>query len=328
MRFDGAPGAHHAFVHQLSRTIETQMAPETVANAVPRFAEVPEAENHEPGGSLDLEFRRDSASGRTILFRCARTPPLQVVRGFEREDGSVLAHLHNVSGGVLGGDRLFLRARVGRGAEAQLTTTGSTRIYRPRANARSAIQINEIFVDDGGLIEYAPDSIIPFAGARFSQRTVIQLAHGAGLFWWEIVAPGRHARGELFQYKRLELMTEVATAGRRIAAERIRIEPARADPRSVGRLADYPYLASFYICRVGVETGLWKASEEHLRQLSATVTRPGEIVWGISRLVADGLLVRCLARHGRDAHSGLQAFWREAKLLLYGREPIPPRKIN
>ena len=38
--------------------------------------------------------------------------------------------------------------------------------------------------------------------------------------------------------------------------------------------------------------------------------------------------LRGLARHGRDVQTGLHAMWRAAKMLLYGREAIPPRKVN
>jgi hypothetical protein len=38
--------------------------------------------------------------------------------------------------------------------------------------------------------------------------------------------------------------------------------------------------------------------------------------------------VRCLARHGRDVLPGLHALWSVSKLLLFGREAVPPRKVN
>ncbi|HVB35523.1 MAG TPA: urease accessory protein UreD [Patescibacteria group bacterium] len=304
------------------------MALEVLANTLPRGVTASEPERSRLNGSLDLDFRRGSASGRTALVRSSQIPPLRVVRAFAQEDGAALAHLHNVSGGVLGGDRLVLRAQVGPGACVQITTTGATRIYRPRSDAPVALQINQIVVDEDGLLEYVPDPIIPFAGARFSQRTTIQLAEGAGLFWWEILAPGREACGEIFEYERVELITDVFAAGRRIAAERLRLEPGSGDLGSLARLGDYRYLASFYICRAGLGASAWLAAEEHLREVARGITRPRETVWGISALTADGLAARCLARRGRDAISGLRAIWEAAKLLLYGRQAIPPRKVN
>lgn len=279
-------------------------------------------------GLLDLDFRSDPVSGRTALVRSLQIPPLRVVRAFHREDGSALAHLHNVSGGVLGGDCLVLRAKVEREANAQLTTTGATRIYRPRPGSPPALQLNEIFVAQDALLEYVPDVVIPFAGARFLQRTTIHLADRAGLIWWEILAPGREASGEVLQYERVELSTNVLAAGRPIAAERMRLEPASRHSQSLGRLGEYRYLASFYICRVGLAARAWLVAEQQLRELARAITRLHETVWAISTLPADGLVVRCLALRGRDAVSGLRTIWQAAKLLVWNRPAILPRKVS
>ena len=278
--------------------------------------------------SLELDFEFDCTSGRTVLAASRQQAPLQVVRAFALEDGSALAHLHNVSGGLLGGDRLELRARVGAGASAQLTTTGATRIYRARERAPDAMQQNQISVDQNALLEYVPDPIIPYAGSRFCQQTTIKLAPGAGLFWWEILAPGREARGELFPYDRMELKMDIWTPNGLIAAERVRLEPRVHAVSSLARLGDYRYWATFYICRVGADRKVWAAAEQRLREVAANVPLAGETRWGVSTLAADGMMVHCLARQGRWVLAGLREIWSAAKSLLYGREAIPPRKVN
>src|SRR5208282_5125583 len=175
-----------------------------------------ESAGHSPvrvAASLRLEFEQDDATGRTILAASHQDPPLRVVRAFSLSDGAALAHLHNVSGGLLGGDHLALDVRAGSGARVQLTTTGATRIYHPRREAAATAQRTEITIGENALLEYVPDSIIPFAGARYRQRTSIYLAQGAGLFWWEILAPGREARGELFEYECVEIRTDLTAMG-------------------------------------------------------------------------------------------------------------------
>jgi urease accessory protein len=278
--------------------------------------------------SLALDFVRDAETGRTVLSASVQEPPLRVVRAFALGDGSALAHLHNVSGGLLGGDRLSLTVNVGAGAGVQLTTTGATRIYRPRKHAVPATQTNAIRVGENALLEYLPDAMIPFAGARFAQRTRIDLAQGAGLFLWEMTAPGREAHGEAFAYERIEMRTEVAANGRLIAAENIRLDPHTAPQRSIARLGEYRYWATFYICRVGLDPAAWLATEDRLREAALELNRPGQSLWGISALVADGLIVRGLAVRGRDAFTGLHALWNAAKLRLYGRAAVAPRKVH
>jgi urease accessory protein len=278
--------------------------------------------------SLALHFAVDATTGRTVLSASVQEPPLRVVRAFALDDGSALAHLHNVSGGLLGGDHLSLAVNVGAGASVQLTTTGGTRIYRPRKNAPPTTQTNDIRVGENALLEYVPDAIIPYAGARFAQRTRIDLAAGAGLFWWEVIAPGREASGEMFAYESIEMRTDVTANGRLIAAENIRLEPRGRALRSIARLGAYRYWATFYICRVGLEAPAWLAAEEHLREAAGDLQRPGEMLWGVSTLPADGLIVRGLAVRGRDALGGLHALWNAAKLRLYGRAAVPPRKVH
>lgn len=278
--------------------------------------------------SMRLDFSRDCTTGNTVLGESFQESPLKVVRAFCLEDGTALAHLHNVSGGLLGGDHLSLQVKLGAGTSVQLTTTSATRLYRQRQEFSSTTQGTEVTVGEDALLEFLPDAIIPFAGADFLQRTDIALADGAGLFWWEILAPGREACGELFEYKQFEMRTRVAALGRVIAVENICLRPDSEDISSLARLGPYRYAATFYVCRVGLKQSVWRNFEERLRELTARMTRRQEILWGVSTLVAHGLTVRCLALCGREVLPGLQSIWREAKLQLYGREAIPPRKVN
>ncbi len=278
--------------------------------------------------SLELVFRFDESTQSTILASSRQDPPLKVVRAFPLTDGAALAHLHNVSGGLLGGDSLSLSVDVGARAAVQLTTTGATRVYRPRRESAPTVQSTEISVGENALLEYVPDAIIPFASVRFEQRTKIHLAPGAGLFWWEILAPGREARGEIFQYESVEMRADIAAAGRPIATEHVRLNPHHGALTSLARLGPFRYWATCYICRVGLDPAAWLALEQELREVARERSRPNEALWGISTLVAHGLAVRCLAVHGRDVLPGLHAIWRAAKWRLYRREAVPPRKVH
>jgi urease accessory protein len=278
--------------------------------------------------SLTLDFARDELAGHTVLAASRQEPPLKVVRAFAVQDGAALAHLHNVSGGLLGGDRLALRVNVGAGARVQLTTTGATRIYRPRREALPATQSNEFTLHEDALLEYVPDAIIPYAGACFSQTTAIHLAPGAGIFWWEILAPGREARGESFAYDSVEMKADIGTRGQAIASERVRIVPRKRSTRSFGRLGPYRTWATFCIAQVGRSAAEWLALEHELCKQALPLTQHGETLWAVSALPAHGVMVRCVAVHGRHVLPGLQALWQMAKRRLYCCDAVPPRKAN
>jgi urease accessory protein len=278
--------------------------------------------------SLTLDFAHDEFAGHTVLAASRQEPPLKVVRAFTVQDGAALAHLHNVSGGLLGGDHLALKVNVGARAQVQLTSTGATRIYRPRHEALPATQSNEFTVNEGALLEYVPDAIIPYAGARFSQTTTIHLAQGAGIFWWEILAPGREARGESFAYDSVEMKADVIGLGQPIASERARIEPHKRSTQSFGRLGPYRTWATFCIARMGPSVADWLALEHELREQALPLTQHGEALWAISALPAHGVMVRCVAVHGRHVLPGVQTLWQTAKRRLYGRDAVLPRKVN
>lgn len=185
---------------------------------------------------------------------------------FPGPEGEALVHLHNLSGGVLGGDRLELEVRVGPGARAQLTTTGATRVYRRGAGAGEAVQLNRLRVEQDGLLEYLPDPLIPYRGASYRQSTGIELAPGGGLFWWETLTPGREAHGERFDFERVVLETEIRSGQDRvpIARERAVLEPSRRSLTSPARMGLYGYLVTFYICRAGDPAGAWLSLEQEL----------------------------------------------------------------
>jgi urease accessory protein len=253
--------------------------------------------------------------------------PLKVVRAFPIPDGGALVHLHNVSGGVLGGDQLTLDVEVGSQAYAQLTSTSATRLYQCRPGMPASTQTSNIRIAQDGLLEYLPDPIIPFAGSQYIQHTRIELATGAGLFWWETLAPGRTARDEIFAYTLLQLSLEISAEGRSIAIERLKLEPAKQQLSSSVRFGSYRYCGSFYICKAGVDSATWLRLEQDLSTIAQRLSIPGVISWGVSSLVAHGLVVRVLSFGGRDISAGLLTLWHQAKIALYGCETHPPRKI-
>jgi urease accessory protein len=278
-------------------------------------------------GKLQLAFRRaeHSTADHTVLEVREQTPPLRVIRAFKTDGGAALVHMHNVSGGILGGDHLELDLRVGEGARAQLTTTSATRIYRRREHAAPAMQINHVRVEQGGVLEMLPDPLIPFAGSAYEQHTRIDLAHDAGLFWWEVIAPGREASGEVFAYDSLLLRTRITANSKPIVIENANLIPSAFPPASTVQFGVFRYLATFYVCRVGVPAAEWLRLESELTALD--LNKPGDTLWGVSTLASDGLVIRALSRAGRSIAPGLLALWRAAKWALYREGVTPPRKI-
>lgn len=237
-------------------------------------------------------------------------------------------HLNNLSGGVLAGDRLRLDVEVDPGEIAQITTTGATRLYRHRPRAVDSEHHAVISVGKDALLEYLPDAAIPYAGSRHTQRTEIELASGAALFWWEVLAPGRQAAGERFAFERLCVESEVRTGTRLVVRERFLLDPAARPLAVTARMHKYLHVASFYACHEGRPPAFWRALESRLNELARERTQSGEVVWGATMLASDGVMVRGLSVSSRWIHHALIEFWRQARLAVTGQEANPPRKIS
>jgi len=261
------------------------------------------------------------------MYVDAQQPPWRVVRAFAQDNGSALVHLHNVSGGVLSGDRLTLNIDVAPAGAAQVTTTGATRLYRHREGLADSEQHVTIHVAEGALLEYLPDALIPFAGSRHLQRTSVTLADRATLLWWEVFAPGRQAMGETFAFDCLRLQTEVRSPSRPVLMENMALEPARRPLQSLARMGPYSHAANFYAFSLGLPPSKWGELEAKIKELCSARSRPGVMIWGSSTLAADGIAVRGLSVSARELPATLAAIWKITKRFLTGEDAVLPRKV-
>jgi urease accessory protein len=276
---------------------------------------------------LELKFTLDADRNATRLFVPLQEPPWRAIRAFANPQQQAVVHLHNVSGGILSDDSLCLSIEAGTLTRVQVTSVGATRIYRQRGDGSTARQVTSIRVGDGAMVEYLPDVVIPFAGSRFSQSTAVSLGPNAGFIGWESLAAGRIASGEEFGFDWFHSDCSVSSEQRPLALERYTLSPSESDPRSVARWGRFRYLATLYICHTGIAQSRWIGLESQLNDLAFGQTCHAAR-WGVSTLVAAGLVIRGLALEAHQITAGLHMFWNLAKQELWGQPAIPPRKIN
>ena len=275
---------------------------------------------------LHLSFEA-AENGATILRVKQQQPPWRVLRGFRAPSGETLAHVHNLSGGILDGDALQVQIDLDAGAQAQVTSTGATRIYRSRSPEGLAAQHMQVRLAAGAFLEYLPDQLIPFAGSRFEQTTRVELAAGASLIWWDRVAPGREASGELFRFHSLASHFEIVACGEPVATERWTLTPRTQRLDSIARLGPFRHFAACYVCRAGAPASYWRSFETQMQSVADRLSSP-ELLWGVTSLRTSGLVMRGLAVSGRALACGLVEMWKAAKWILCGRAATLPRKVH
>lgn len=241
-------------------------------------------------GSLRLVVGLDGA-GKCALrehYNSQLHRVLHLVPGSAPEEGVI--YVLNPSGGIAQGDALEADISVERGAHAIVTSPAATKVYRSEsAAARSRTRLK---VDAGATLEYLPEPVIPHAGARFVEDLELDVAAEGKALAWEILAPGRAARGESLGYDRLDFRLRVREGGRTILLERGAIVPAEgvSGPAVFSRFAAYGILLVIGCDPHAVEAALRGATE------GATA--------GVTRLRGRGTMLKMLAletRHLQEA---------------------------
>jgi urease accessory protein len=245
-------------------------------------------------GSLRLTMGLDEA-GRCALRQqyCSQLHRvLQLIPGEAPEEG--LVYVLNPTGGILQGDRLEAEIRVERGAHGIVTTPSATKLYRGERPAESTTRL---YVAAGATLEYLPEPIIPYSGSRFVEQLSIDVEPGGRLLSWELLAPGRAARGELFDYDLLGLRLAAREGGRVILRERAELRPSggKLPSLSLGAATHYGVL----LVLGGDAPRLAAGIREDLESMSA----------GVTTLPGTGLLVKALAVGSR----GIEALFRRVR---------------
>lgn len=224
--------------------------PPAIPSAVRDFAGCPDTlVAGRPGkvGLLELGFERVGA--RTELVRRYQKSPLQIMRPLYvdplRPDLPVV-YVMSTGGGVVQADRLRLDVDCGADTAVHVTTQAATKVHH--MDADFATQTVWLRVGSGAYLEYLPDALIPYPGARFYQSTVVTVDPTATVLVGEVVMAGRLARRELHRYDVLATDLEIIdAAGGAVAIDRVRLLPQKFSVTGPGVLAENTLMATLFV---------------------------------------------------------------------------------
>ncbi len=104
----------------------------------------------------------------------------------------------NPTGGIVQGDRYEYQITLGDRAEAFITDSMATKIYKMDLNYAS--RHTEVSLGKGCRLEYLPRETIAFARSRWYQHTIFRVSEGSRFFFSEIFCPGRIASEESWDF--------------------------------------------------------------------------------------------------------------------------------
>ena len=105
----------------------------------------------------------------------------------------------NPTGGIVQGDRYFYKIQLKEGAEAFITDTMATKVYKMDLNYASK-QV-EVYLEKNSRLEFLPRETMTFIDSRWHQRIVFHVSEGAKMLYCEIFCPGRVERGEFWDFE-------------------------------------------------------------------------------------------------------------------------------
>ncbi len=243
-------------------------------------------ESERPGilnGRLDLTCAADD-QGRTFIRSQSFRAPFHLSKPYWDEH-ALIVQIVNPTAGVLAGDVLSSRVVVENGARLLLTTPSANRIHAMPSGSASLEQT--FTVADGAWLEVMPELFIPQSQCRYRQRTRIEMEKGGELYFVETLAPGRTARGEIFQFSEIAWDFELRQDNTLIARERFTLQPSDESTTSLRHPFPAGYYASCYVItpHLSPEHAVWRA----IHDLAS------DAVWiGVSRLVAGGSTIKLL----------------------------------
>lgn len=245
-----------------------------------------------------------SREGRTRLASSYAEPPFRVPTGFADGKAGLHAILASSAPGIFGGDRFTQTVEIRSGARVRLTSQSAPQVHPSRDNAVACVEAR-YEVEAGACLHCTWAPVIPFAGAHLEQRSTIDLAGDAELFWSDAVMAGRQASGERWAFARLAHELQVRRDGGLIYLERYAIEGSPSASRAW--IADGAcYFGTVLIVGPRACTSPGALHDELNRMVDMRAS--------VDSLAADVLLVRLTSASGTAFHDARE------RLLLAGGE--------
>ncbi len=230
------------------------------------------------------------------------------------DHGHLVQSIVNPTAGFFDGDRLESDVHVAPGAKLVLSTPSASRVYRARSG-KAAASFQKFRVEENASLEWIPEPFIPHAGARYAQQTEIVLHPSASLLFFDWIAPGRVAMGEVFAYKELRWELDLRLEKTLIARERYHLRP---DDDSLEALkAKFPAAHYLSVYAAGNMAKNWPA--EALDALNGD-----DVYLGHGPLTGGVHVIRALCRDSLSARKLIETL----RPLFYASAELTPPNLG
>ncbi len=270
-----------------------------------------------PTGELRLTFRKKQ-NGTTYVPGVYYTGPMKVVSPFyEDADGTAFLYLLNLSGGIVGGDRLLTDVQVEQTAQVLLTTPSANKLYKMKG---THAEIENCFrVGERAALEYVPECSIPFALSKTFQSTTVYLEQSSYLFAVDFVTPGRMDRGEYFSYERYSSNVKIYINGILEAYEKTNLLPRETDVSQIGLMEACSHYASVYIYHQA-------ADRMFTAKLNGKIAKYEDVKGGASLIGEALIVIKLLGSRADHVQAVIDEIWGASRQHFLHKPAVGLRK--
>ncbi|MDR3584537.1 MAG: urease accessory protein UreD [Desulfosporosinus sp.] len=285
-------------------------------------------------GILQVEVQQDN--GRSIISSLHQRMPLRASSPlYFTEKEKVFFYIMNPAAGLLQGDQHSILVRLKPGAQAVVFGQGATKVFRsPQGNLSRVF--TTLIVEQGARLEYMPEVVIPFAESCLYSRMNLQISSQASAFLWEITAPGRVARQELFEYNLLDQQTNIFIDGELIFSDRFTLEPLKVPAflqtwnSQLGLMHGYTHMGTFWVIDPNLEKVMLELvkrdTEDEIGFLEQLSERYDVLIGGTA-ICKQAYCFRALGNSAESIQEGFKEIWRILRFRLYNELEWPWRKF-
>ena len=154
-----------------------------------------------PGKNAVAELTLTKFGDKTYLTDVYNEVPAKILRELYYDPylpGLPYILFMNPTGGIVQGDRYFYKFILKEGAEAFITDTMATKIYKMDLNYAS--KEVDVYLEKGSRLEFLPRETMVFVDSRWHQRVTFHVSDGAKFLYSDIFCPGRVERGEFWDF--------------------------------------------------------------------------------------------------------------------------------
>ena len=271
--------------------------------------------------AMNLEFAR-APDGLTHIASQYAAYPFHICRPFRYENdptGMATVYMQSASGGLYEHERLETTLIANENATVHVTSQASTIVHEMQGGR--AEQIVTLRVEANAWLEYLPDPLILFPGARVDSRVRLVLAEGAqAIIADSFLAHDSKAAGRMFDRLNSEVRIE-ATGGTLLACDAFAVEGVQF--RDALALGGRGFATHGSMAMLSATA----ATDEALAAIRAQIDSNEECYGGASLLPnGAGLWVRLVARDGAALKRTMIGVWASMRRSMTGIEPVARRK--